>query len=91
MMTSLLCAIVGHERLRVENEAMYRELRMKCELNEELTRHRREDAKTLAEARREVAHLNELVAQLSGHANSKQKIQRVRNAHPPVWCGDPVW
>ena len=36
-----------------------------------------EDAKTLAEARREVSHLNELVAQLSGHANSKQKIQRV--------------
>ena len=36
-----------------------------------------QDAKTLAEARREVSHLNELVAQLSGHANSKQKIQRV--------------
>jgi len=70
-------AFAGHERLRVENEAMYRELRMKCELNDELTRHRKEDAKTLAEARREVAHLNELVAQLSGHANSKQKIQRV--------------
>ena len=50
---------------------------MKCELSDELTRHRKEDAKTLAEARREVAHLNELVAQLSGHANSKQKIQRV--------------
>lgn len=70
-------AFEGHERLRVENEAMYRELRLKCELNDELQRHRKEDAKTLAEARREVAHLNELVAQLSGHANSKQKIQRV--------------
>jgi len=70
-------AFEGHERLRHENEAMYHELQSKCELCEELTKHRKEDAKTLAEARREVAQLNELVAQLSGHGNSKQKIQRV--------------
>eukprot|EP00658_Telonema_sp_P-2_P068426 TRINITY_DN57355_c0_g1_i1.p1 TRINITY_DN57355_c0_g1~~TRINITY_DN57355_c0_g1_i1.p1 ORF type:complete len:240 (+),score=81.92 TRINITY_DN57355_c0_g1_i1:145-864(+) len=71
-------AIEGHEDLKAKSDATFLELQHRSELCEELTSHRRGDAQTLAQAREEIQYLNDLIAQLSGHNNTKQKIQRVQ-------------
>jgi len=71
-------AAAALEQLRNRSEATFMELKHRSELCEELTRHRKGDAQTLAQARDEVQYLNDMIAQLSGHNNVKQKIQRVQ-------------
>lgn len=66
------------QKMRSQSDATLVELKHKSELCEELTRHRRGDAQTLSKAREEVQYLNDIIAQLSGHNNVKQKIQRVQ-------------
>lgn len=71
-------AFEGHEQLSATSEATFLELKHRSELCAELTQHRKSDAQTLAQAREEVQYLNDVIAQLSGHNNAKQKIQRVQ-------------